>query len=159
MMAGLEKPSRWQDAPPLYGDQGVWHQYTYGIAGEKFFRSLMEGKLLAATCPECGRRYLPPQMYCADCFRRTEEWEEVKPPGVVQSFTILHRDLDDAPLAEPQVVAFISFPGTCGGIIHLLGEVPRDELCIGLLVEPVFADERKGCWQDIRYFRPARSSH
>ncbi|MDI6893037.1 MAG: Zn-ribbon domain-containing OB-fold protein [Bacillota bacterium] len=157
-MAGLEKPSRRQDAPPLYGDQGVWHQYTYGIAGEKFFRGLIDQKLLAASCPECGRRYLPPRMYCAECFRRTEEWVEVKPPGVVQSFTVLHRDLEDAPLTEPQVVAFISFPGTCGGIIHLLREVPRDEICIGLLVEPVFAGERKGNWQDIRYFRPARSS-
>lgn len=157
-MGALEKPSRWQDAPPLYGDQGVWHQYTCGVAGEKFFRGLKDGRLLAAACPECGRRFLPPQMFCAECFRRTEEWVEVKPPGVVQSFTILHRDLEDAPLAEPQVVALISFPGACGGIIHLLGEVSRDELCIGLLVEPVFAEERRGAWQDIRHFRPARSS-
>lgn len=154
----LEKPAHREDAPPLYGDQGVWHQYTYGIAGERFFRGLMEGRLLAAACPECGNRYLPPQIYCARCFRATEDWAEVEPRGVVHSFTVLRRDLDDAPLAEPLVVAFIAFPGTCGGIVHLLRGVDPGEVSIGMVVEAVFAAERKGRWQDIECFRPVRTA-
>ncbi|MEM4372343.1 MAG: zinc ribbon domain-containing protein, partial [Metallosphaera sp.] len=42
--------------------------YTAGPDGEKFLRGLREGKILGRKCPRCGRIYVPPRMYCEDCF-------------------------------------------------------------------------------------------
>jgi uncharacterized protein len=52
----------WTDAIPLRFD------YSAGVAGEKFLRGLEKGEILAAACDKCGATYMPPKMYCVECF-------------------------------------------------------------------------------------------
>jgi hypothetical protein len=144
------------DAPQAWeGSLPVTSRYTYGLAGERFFRAIKdEGRILGSVCPQCGVTYVPGRAFCERCLGELDEWVDVGVQGEVHTFTVLHAAYDDSPLAEPEIVAFVSLGD--GGLVHRLGEVAAEEVFIGLLVEAVFkpAAERVGGIQDILYFRP-----
>ncbi len=113
-------------------DWGVYYRYTYGVAGERFFREQKDhGHLVASVCPKCGRRFLPPSLYCEDCFVEMTEYQPVPGVGTVQTFTVLHESLDESPLPEPLVVAFVQFEGVHGGLLGTLRGVRPDQVRIG----------------------------
>ena len=150
-----QKLSRVGPAGQLAGQIPVHHRYTAGVAGERFFRTLRDdGTLLASRCPGCGDAFLPPALYCERCFLRTNEWVLVDGPGYVKAFTVLHRSLEEEPLAKPTLVALIGWDGVRGGILHRLGEVEPEQVTTGLRVEPALAPRRTGCMEDIQYFKP-----
>lgn len=146
-----------RDAIAWEGDIPITSRYTVGIAGERFFREILENaKLLGTRCTECDITYVPPRMYCEQCFAHLDEWVDVPSTGHVHTFTVVHIDLDGNPSPEPRVVAFVRLDGTDGGLVHFLDEVDPDEVSIGMCVEAVFKDEadRKGSITDIAYFKP-----
>ncbi len=135
----------WTDKIPLR------YQYTAGVAGEKFLRGLQDGKILAAKCAKCGKSYLPPKMYCVDCFVPISVYYEVGPEGRVGALTESHVDFHGNKLPSPVSIAFITFKGVTGGLIHRIdGEGPR----IGTKVVPKFVPRsaRKGSLLDIEKF-------
>ena len=139
------------------GDMPTQGRYTAGIAGERFFREIKEkAQFLATVCLDCDITYMPPRLYCEQCFAHLDEWIEVEPLGHVHTFTILHRNLDEEPLPEPRVLAFVTLDDTDGGLVHYLGEVEAEDVYLGMAVEAVFKDEdeREGSINDIEYFRP-----
>ncbi len=149
----ITQAKAWVDRFPLTG------RYTYGIAGERFFREIKDNaRFMGTRCPTCDLVYVPPRLYCERCFAHLDEWVEVSPVGTVATFTVLHVDLDENPLPEPQIVALVELDGADGGLVHFLGEVEPDDVYTGMPVEAVFkpAEERVGAITDIRYFRPAR---
>ncbi|MGD2144149.1 MAG: Zn-ribbon domain-containing OB-fold protein [Anaerolineae bacterium] len=156
-MGLLERVAHTDEAITWHGDMATQGRYTAGIAGETFFRAIKENaQLLATVCPECELTYVPPRMYCEQCFTHLDEWVEVGPFGRVHTFTVVHQDLDEEPLAEPQIIAFVQLDEADGGLVHLLGEVDSKEVFLGMPVEAVFKEEelRKGRITDIMYFRP-----
>ena len=138
------------------GEVPIYHRYTLGVAGERFFKALRDNRqLLASPCPKCRDRLLPPKMYCERCFEETsEDWETVEGAGFVRSFTVVHRTLEEEPLDPPVVVALVSWPGVRGGLVHRLAEVAPDQVALGMEVEPVWTEERVGALSDISHFRP-----
>jgi uncharacterized OB-fold protein len=138
------------------GEIPIYHRYTLGVAGERFFKAMRDDQqLLASPCPKCAISLLPPKIYCERCFEETStDWTPVSGPGQVRSFTVLHRNLDEEPLDPPQVVALIGWPGVRGGLVHRLGEVRPEQVDMGMAVEPVWADQRVGAMSDIDHFRP-----
>ncbi|GBC72701.1 hypothetical protein HRbin04_00092 [archaeon HR04] len=73
---------------------GYWHDsiqldyvYTLGVAGERFFRETLNGRIMATRCDECNRAYLPPRIYCSRCFKRLDGWVEVERRGIIYSYT------------------------------------------------------------------------
>jgi len=138
------------------GDMEADYMYTLGVAGERFFKELKEnGRIMGVKCPRCNIVYVPPKMYCEQCFSKLEEWVDVGKKGVVHTFTIATIDINGSRLKKPEIYAFIRFDGAHGGIIHKIGEV--DTVCIGMNVEAVFKlqNERKASINDIAYFKPA----
>lgn len=139
------------------GEPSLYGQYTYGIAGEKFFREIKDnGRLMGAKCQTCGLVYLPPRIYCERCFSELVEWLRIPKRGVVHTFTILYVDLDGNRLNTPVIVALVKFDGVYGGLVHRLGQIEPDKVSIGMPVEIVFKPkaERTGSILDIDYFRP-----
>jgi uncharacterized OB-fold protein len=137
------------------GDLPVTNRYTYGLAGEKFFRTIKdEGRILGTYCPDCDHTYVPATIFCERCLGKLEKWVDVGTKGDVVTYTILNIDLDGTPLEKPEVIALVHFAD--GGLIHRLGEVELDEVEIGMTVEAVFKpkDERVGSILDIQYFKP-----
>jgi uncharacterized OB-fold protein len=144
-----QAPSAWQDEMP------VTNRYTYGIAGERFFRAIKDdGRILGTHCPHCNRTYVPAAIFCERCLSELNEWVDVGTTGVVHTYTSLFVDYDGEPLEEPVLIAFVRIGD--GGIIHRLDGVDSDEVEIGMQVEAVFkpASERQGSILDILHFRP-----
>ena len=76
-VTNVERLRTWRDQIPFH------YEYTAGLAGERFLRGLQEGKILAAECSKCGKRYVPPKAYCVDCYLEISNFTEVGPQGVV----------------------------------------------------------------------------
>ncbi len=149
--ADREGPAAW------VGEVRLGSRYTYGAAGERFFRALKdEGKILGTHCPHDGITYVPARLFCERCMRRLEEWVDVGLRGEVHTYTLLYVDADGGPREQPELVAFVRLGD--GGIVHRLAEVTADEISIGMPVEAVLRPpkERRGSIQDIAYFRPVR---
>jgi len=144
------------DAPQAWiGDLPVTNRYTFGLAGERFFRAIKdEGRIYGTHCPRCEITYVPARAFCERCLGELDEWIDVGTQGEVHSFTWLYVDADGAPLDLPRLVAFVKIKD--GGLVHLLGEVEPEEVAIGITVEAVFKPqaERQGDILDILYFRP-----
>ncbi len=138
-----------------HGDLPVTSRYTYGLAGERFFRALKdEGKILGSYCPRCEVSYVPGRAFCERCLAELTDWRDVGAQGEVHTFTLVYVDADGSPLETPRLVAFIQIED--GGLVHYLGEVDPEEIYIGMPVEAVLKPEaeRRGEIHDILYFRP-----
>ena len=141
--------SAWQ------GDLPVTSRYTFGLAGERFYRAIKdEGKLFGTRCNKCARTYVPASLFCERCMHELDTWIDVGISGEVHTFTLLYEDLDGNHKKNPEIIAFIRFGD--GGLVHRLDEIDKDEVAIGMRVEAVFKAkaEREGSIQDISHFRP-----
>ena len=135
----------WRDHIPL-----DW-KYTAGEAGERFLQLLKQGKIQASVCRSCGKTFLPPKIFCKDCFIQLTEWKEVPDDsGSIYSFTIVRSKDAGAP---PQTIVLVKFEGIEGGLLGKF-KAGREELRIGMKVKPVFKkkDQRKGELSDIEHF-------
>jgi uncharacterized OB-fold protein len=134
----VTKARQWVDAIPFH------YEYTAGVAGEKFLRALMEGRILAGYCPNCRQAALPARIYCVDCYGETSKFVRAGPVGVVKALT---RSPDGA------AFAFVEFPGIKGGMLHRLIGSAR----AGSRVRTVFRPkrERTGAMSDILGFERA----
>lgn len=156
-MSLIERITNFGDAKVWYGNMPLDSLYTVGVAGEKFFRAIKDqGVIMGSVCPACSLTYVPPMLYCEQCFAELEEWVEVGTRGTVYTYTVLGVSLEDKPLEEPEVLALIKMEGVHGGLVHKLGEVKLEEVGIGMPVEAVFKSrkEREGSILDIKYFKP-----
>ncbi len=156
-MSLLHRIEHPRDALAWEGDMPTIGRYTAGIAGEKFFRAIQEdGQFLGTVCPTCDIVYVPPRLYCEQCFAHLEEWINVPSTGWVYTFTLVHLDLDGNPLPDPRLIAFIQLDGTDGGLVHMLDDIDPEQVYVGMPVEAVFKDpaERQGSILDIAHFRP-----
>jgi uncharacterized OB-fold protein len=157
-MAILKKVDKLHEAIAWEGTMPITSRYTAGIAGERFFREIKDNaRIVGTVCKECDLVYVPARLFCERCFAELDEWVEVPARGSVFTYTVLFRDLDDEPLDEPAVLAYVELEESDGGLIHYLGEVDPEDVEIGMLVEAVFQDaaNRVGSILDIAYFRPA----
>ena len=143
-------------APPAWrGDLPVSSRYTFGLAGERFFRALKdEGVIYGSHCPRCEVTYVPARIFCERCMAELDDWRDVGTRGEVHTFTLLFVDLDGGLMDEPELVAFVRIED--GGFVHRLGEVDPEEVYIGMPVEAVLKpkEEREGSITDLAYFKP-----
>lgn len=156
-MSLINKVSKSRDLKVWEGEFPVQYLYTCGIAGEVFFREIKDnGKLKGLRCHQCGKVYVPPSIYCEECFNRLDEWVDVGNQGHLYSFTRSHLDRVGKRLEEPALLGAVNMDHTEGVLIHRLGEVEFSELKIGMRMEVVFKkpSERKGSILDISHFRP-----
>lgn len=131
--------------------------YTLGVAGERFFTELADnGRILGAKCPHCEKTFVPPRLYCEECFMKLTQWVDVGTRGEVYTFTVAYTDINGASLEKPIIYALIKFEGAEGGIIHRLGEIEPHEVRIGMRVAAVLKPQvdRKRSINDIIHFRP-----
>lgn len=144
--------TQWRGKIPVY------YRYTYGLAGERFFREIKDNaKFLGTKCERCDLVYVPPRIYCERCFEELTEYIEVGQEGTVHTFTICYEKRDGSRSEEPSILAMVRIDKTNGGIVHRLGEVDPKKVYIGMAVRAVFRPkgQREGSILDIKYFKPA----
>lgn len=138
----------------------VNYVYTYGLAGEKFFRAVKDkGTFLATYCAECDVSYVPPKIYCDRCFAELDKYIDVGTTGFIESFTVSFKNMNGGDKDVPRIVAMIRVDGTDGGLIHYIEGIDPEDICIGMPVEAVFKPKAKriGSIDDIVGFGPIRS--
>lgn len=151
----MSTDNRYQSAPNrLRGSIPIYHRYTLGVAGDRFFKSTRDHKLiLASKCSNCHTRFLLPKIYCEICFQGTDDWSPVEGPGYVKSYTKVCLSLENESSKDPDLIAIIGWHGVRGGILHRLDSNEFNNVKIGSPVEPVWAKIRGGNINDIESFR------
>jgi uncharacterized OB-fold protein len=145
------KPTFWEGAIP------VNYVYTFGLAGEKFFRAVKDkGTFLATYCKDCDVSYVPPKIYCDRCFAELGMYVDVGTMGFVETFTVTFKNMDGSDKAEPRVLAMVRIDATDGGLIHYIEGIALEDVCIGMPVEAIFKPKAKrtGSIDDIIGFGP-----
>lgn len=149
------KPTYWE------GEIPVNYVYTYGLAGEKFFRTIKDkGTFLGTNCAVCDITYVPPKIYCDRCFAKLERYIDVGTVGFIESFTISFKNMDGSDKDRPRILAMIKIAGTDGGLIHYLVGIPPDDIALGMPVQAVFKPKGKrvGSIEDIVGFGPVKQT-
>lgn len=137
----------------------VDYEWSVGKAGERFFAELRDNKrIMGARCRKCGRIMVPPRIFCEECFVDAIEWVEVEPRGTLVTFGDCYFSTDGKRLDEPWILGIVRLNGSDGGLIHFIKEARAADLRIGMPMEIVFNDDRKGHILDISHFRPVKES-
>jgi hypothetical protein len=142
---------------------GAWNlpfRHTAGRFASRFFRELRDNKkIFGVRCPECRRVLLPPRPLCERCLASVDEWVEVGPQGTLEAFTICYVPFLGLP-PPPIATMMVKLDGADTCLSHVLGGVDlsdvdkaRELVKIGMRLEAVWRDERKGEIGDIQYFR------
>ncbi len=158
-MSLIERLQKTTDVTYWEGQIPMSYIYTVGRAGEKFFRELINGKLLGSKCETCKIIYVPAKMFCERCFARLEDnYLDVGTKGKVHTFTRCYETYEGIRKESPSIVAVIQIDGTQGFLVHWLDEVEFENVYIGMPVEAVFKPkkDREGSILDINYFKPVK---
>ena len=138
----------------IEGDFPVHYLYTVGISGEKFFSGLKEQKIIGNTCEACNFTYLPPKMFCEDCFDELgdETYKELKNEGEVVSSSEVFYDFRGDKLSEPYFMGLIKVDGSNTTFFHKL--LNTNDPKIGMRVKAAWNTERTSSLFDLRGFEP-----
>lgn len=139
------------------GDMQADYMYPSGVAGDKFFKHLMQrDTFLATKCDKCKKILFPPRMYCEDCFEEIPEssWIEVPSTGTVRLFTVATLNAHGKILQEPQIVALIEIDQTDGALLGIIRSNDINKDFSGKKVKAILKpkETREGTLKDILYF-------
>jgi uncharacterized OB-fold protein len=132
--------------------------WSAGKYTSKFLAEIRDNKrILGIRCPKCGMVMVPPRKVCGECFVPMEELVELSGKGTVYSYTVLSFGFVDPDTGKqrpvPYTSANIKLDGCDNTFPHFLEETDPAKLRVGMRVEAVFEEERKGHLLDIRHFR------
>ncbi len=132
------------------------YNWAAGDTGSWFLTQLREHKKIWGTkCPACKMVFLPPRNHCLSCFVPIGEWVELKPEGVLETYTVLHyHEPALHPFGPPIIYGLIRLDGADTGLLHIISEVEPEGVHTGMRLKAVFAEERTGSPRDIQYFAP-----
>ena len=60
------------------------------FTAHSFNQYLLEGKLMASRCADCGDLGLPPKAVCSECHGYNMNWVETKGRGKLAAFTVVY---------------------------------------------------------------------
>ena len=156
-MSPLEKQTDPTSPMHWLGDMQADYFYPSGVAGDIFFKHLMQmDTFLATKCSKCNKVLFPPRLYCEDCFTEItkDDWTEVPASGTIRLFTVATINAHGKSLETPRVVALIDIDNTDGALLGIIktNDLARD-YC-GVKVKAILRPkhEREGTLKDILYF-------
>ena len=133
--------------------------YVYAASPEEsaFFRGLAEGRILGQRCPVCHMVYVPPRGACPVDGVPTTDEVELPGTGTVTTFCIVNVPFLGQRIQPPYVSAYVLLDGADIALLHLIQEIPADEVRMGLRVEAVWKPREE--WgttiENILHFRPS----
>lgn len=136
-------------------DLKVPYRYSMGATTSRFFAEIRDnGKIMGIRCPQCDAVFVPPRTTCGRCFSQLHEWVEVGNQGTLETYTQVRYQTSVQPAVAPFYYGIIKLDGADTGLAHIVGDLKGQEPRIGMRVQAVFKEERKGNMLDIRYFKP-----
>ncbi len=130
--------------------------YTAGRASSHFLHRVANKELYGQRCPVCKMVYVPPRGCCPTDGVPTVEDVELRDNGTITSFCVVNVPFMGTLMEIPYVSALILLDNSDIPIMHLIQEVPYDQVHAGMRVEAVWVpDEEMGpTLESIKYFRP-----
>jgi len=132
--------------------------YLYAASPEEsaFYRGLAEGKILGQRCPACHKVYVPPRSACPADGNPTTDEVELPSKGTVTTFCIVNVPFLGQRIKPPYVSAYVLLDGADIAFLHLILDVPAEEVRMGMRVEAVWKprDEWGTTIENISHFRP-----
>ncbi|CAN5436147.1 OB-fold nucleic acid binding domain-containing protein [soil metagenome] len=132
--------------------------YIYAASPEEsaFYRGLAEGKILGQRCPTCLKVYVPPRSACPADGTPTAEEVELSHEGTVTTFCIFNVPFLGQKIKPPYVSAYVLLDGADIAILHLILDIPADEVRMGMRVKAVWKPREE--WgttiENISHFSP-----
>jgi uncharacterized protein len=132
--------------------------YLYAASPEEslFYTSLSEGKLVGQRCPACGKVYIPPRSACPADGTPTSEEVELPDTGTVTTFCIVNVPFLGQRITPPYVSAYVLLDGADIAFLHLILDIPAEEVRMGMRVKAVWKprDEWGTTIENISHFAP-----
>ena len=156
---GAVRPRRARAANPVTGIiTPVELDYLYAASPEEslFYTSLSEGKLVGQRCPTCGKVYVPPRSACPADGTPTADEVELPDTGTVTTFCIVNVPFLGQRITPPYVSAYILLDGADIAFLHLILDIPADEVRMGMRVKAVWKprDQWGTTIENISHFAP-----
>ena len=133
--------------------------YLYAASPEEsaFYEGLAEGKLLGQRCPSCGKVYIPPRSACPSDGLPTTDEVELPDIGTVTTFCIVNVPFMGQKITPPYVSAYVLLDGADIAFLHLILDIPAEEVRMGMRVKAVWKprDEWGTTIENISHFAPA----
>ena len=133
--------------------------YLYAASPEEslFYTSLSEGKLVGQRCPTCEKVYIPPRSACPADGTPTVEQIELPDTGTVTTFCVVNVPFLGQRITPPYVSAYILLDGADIAFLHLILDIPAEEVRMGMRVKAVWKpeDEWGTTIENISHFAPA----
>jgi uncharacterized OB-fold protein len=132
--------------------------YSYAASPEEsaFYRGLAEGRILGQRCPTCGKVYVPPRSACPADGTPTTDEVELPDRGTVTTFCIVNVPFLGQRITPPYVSAYVLLDGADIAFLHLILDIPAEEVRMGMRVEAVWKPREE--WgttiENISHFRP-----
>ncbi|MEX2971675.1 Zn-ribbon domain-containing OB-fold protein [Streptomyces sp. C184] len=116
--------------------------YTYapGRAQSRYLQALAGHRTVGERCPSCHKVYVPPRGACPTCGVATGTQVEVGPRGTVTTFCIVNIKAKNLDIKVPYVYAHIALDGAGLALHARIGDIPYDQVRMGLRVEPVWTE-------------------
>ncbi|WP_372733530.1 Zn-ribbon domain-containing OB-fold protein [Nocardioides sp.] len=132
--------------------------YLYAASPEEslFYNSLQEGKLVGQRCPTCEKVYIPPRSACPDDGTPTAEQVPLPDTGTITTFCVVNVPFLGQRITPPYVSAYILLDGADIAFLHLILDIPAEEVRMGMRVKAVWKprDEWTTSVENISHFAP-----
>ncbi|NPC96257.1 Zn-ribbon domain-containing OB-fold protein [Nocardioides sp. zg-DK7169] len=132
--------------------------YVYAASPEEsaFYRGLAEGRIVAQRCPTCDKVYVPPRPACPDDGTPTTDEVELAQTGTVTTFCIVNVPFLGQRIKPPYVSAYVLLDGADIAFLHLILDIPAEEVRMGMRVKAVWKPREE--WgttiENISHFAP-----
>lgn len=132
--------------------------YVYAASPEEsaFYRGLSEGRILGQRCPSCGKVYVPPRAACPTDGTPTTDEVELSDAGTVTTFCIVNVPFLGQRITPPYVSAYVLLDGADIAVLHLILDIPADQVRMGMRVKAVWKPREE--WgttiENISHFAP-----
>lgn len=132
------------------------YEFTAGDANSRFLRGIMQKRIIGQKATETSRVYVPPRGADPELGAPTPIEVEVSQVGTVTSFCVVNLAFYGSVMEIPYVSALILLDGADLSVMHLIQEIPADEVRIGMRVEAVWRDDEdmEPTLESIKWFRP-----
>ena len=132
--------------------------YLYAASPEEsaFYRGLAEGRIVGQRCPACHKVYVPPRSACPVDGVATTDEVELGHTGTVTTFCIVNVPFLGQRITPPYVSAYVLLDGADIAFLHLILDIPAEEVRMGMRVKAVWKPREE--WgttiENISHFAP-----